>query len=188
MRKLIVAILFVAVIALPGFSLGVDFGISGTLPTSALSGNFSASDIIPGFHVGISPWFILYASWDSLVMNSGAIGGLTGTYLPGFLNLYDAGLRIILGPIVVLVEAGINNVYVYKQGVTGANGLGANLRVGLGLKFKWWGITATGTSVFPNFTNLVDTVKGLFYPDSQRLSLYYILNGLYPGVMAVIYL
>jgi hypothetical protein len=121
-------------------------------------------------------------------MNSSAIGDLTGAYRPGFLNLFDGGLRIILGPIVGIVEAGVNNVYVYKQGTTAARGLGANLRVGLGLKFKWWGITATGTSVFPDMQTLFNTVKGLVSPETRNWAFSQITSGLYPSLLAVIYL
>lgn len=184
MRKLIVAILLVAVVALPGFSLGVELGVSGT----ALPGGDSGSvEMAWGSHIGISPFAILYASWDALIMPSSVIGSWTGYYRPGFLNLYDAGLRIILGPIVALLEVGVNNVYVYKTGTQDVGGLGANLRVGAGLKFKWWGVTVTGTSVFPTMQALVDTMKGLVSADTRDYAFQQLTAGLVPSLMAVIY-
>lgn len=184
MRKLIVAILLVAVVALPGFSLGVELGVSVT-PIPA--GDGGDVEMAFGSHIGISPFAILYASWDALVMPPGVIGSWTGYYRPGFLNLFDAGLRLVLGPIVVLAEIGVNNVYVYKQGTEDIAGLGANLRLGAGLKFGMWGVTLTGTSVFPTMEALIDTLKGLVADESRNWAVEQLVSGLVPSLMAVIY-
>lgn len=184
MRKMIVAILLVAVVALPGFTLGVELGVSGTAIPAGDGGQMEPAW---GFHVGISPFSILYASWDSLVMPSSVIGSWTGYYRPGFLNLYDVGLRLILGPIVALLEVGVNNVYVYKTGTQEIGGLGANLRVGAGLKFGAWGVTVTGTSVFPTMPELVDTLKGLVAEETRNWAFEQLTRGLVPSLMAVIY-
>lgn len=184
MRKLIIAILLVAVVALPAFTLGVELGVSATVP---LGGEADEMEVIPGFHVGLGFLAVLYASWDSLVMPPNVIGSWTGYYRPGFLNLYDVGLRLVLGPIVALLEIGVNNVYVHQGGTQDIGGLGANLRVGLGLKFGTFGITATGTSVFPTMEGLVDTLKALVPEDSRNWAVDQLVKGLVPSLMAVIY-
>lgn len=189
MRKLLIAVVLIALVALPGFTLGLEFGVSGTMSLSDISGNSEeGSPPIPGFHIGVIPWAILYASWDSLVMSPDAIYGLTGKYLPGFLNLFDAGLRLDLKKVIFFLEAGINNTWVYGQGTDDANGLGANLRVGLGLKFNWWGITVVGTSVFADFGTMVNVLKGLADDQTRDWSVQKLLGGLYPSLMAVIYI
>jgi hypothetical protein len=137
---MIIAVLMIAVLALPAFTLGLEFGVSGT---PAPTGDGGKVEAIFGFHLGVSPWAILYASWDALVMPPGAISGMTGyvddqgnyvqgKQIPGYLNLYDAGLRIIIKPVVVLLEIGTNQIHVYAPdealGVKSAGGFGANLR------------------------------------------------------------
>jgi hypothetical protein len=192
MRKWIIALMMIAVLTIPAFSIGWEVGLSATISQSGGSGREGeeggAKPII-GLHVGISPLAILYASVDSLMLPSAAIEGMTGRFRPGFLNLIDAGIRLILGPVVVLVEAGVNNIYVYKQDELGEEGVnwGANMRLGLGLKFGWWGVTATGTVLFASFQSMIDTFSKLGSDSNRNSALEDIKDGLVPSLMAVIY-
>lgn len=125
-------------------------------------GSFLA-DLIFGFHVGYSWWWLFYASLDSYVMPPWWVWGNTGEYKPGFLNLIDLGVRPTLGPIMIMAEAGVNYMYLYKQAEDqkGASqpDFGANLRIGAGLQFGFWSLTASGTSVFVNFDEMINTMQ-----------------------------
>jgi hypothetical protein len=120
-------------------------------------------DPILNFHVGWS-WTILYLSWDAYAMpdywvynnttyvdpNSGYT--VQGYYVPGFLNLFDAGLRIVLRPFIVYAEVGGN--YLYLRGGQTYSNVGVNARLGAGLKFGFWGINLSGTQVFASFADM----------------------------------
>lgn len=192
MRKLIVAMVLIAVVALPGFTIGLEVGLSGTpVPTGE-----GGAEWIVGAHLGVSPMAILYASWDALVMPPGAISGMTGyvdsegywhegPYLPGFLNLFDVGVKLDISKLVLLAELGVNTIYVYKQEDT--MDFGANLRVGAGLKFGAWGVTVTGTSVFASMDTLVNTLKALVAESTRKWAFDRIAGSLVPSIMAVVY-
>lgn len=201
MRKLIIALLMIAVLALPAFAkVGWEVGLSGTPIPNRQGGDAEA---LFGFHFGLSPWAILYASWDSLVLPPSMVSGMTGEYdeekktnvggyyRPGFLNLFDAGLRLIIGPVVAHVEMGVNQIHVYDPttsiGVANAGGFGANLRLALGLKFNWWGVSVSGTYVAPTMKDLVDTLKGLAAESTRKWALDEIANGLVPSLMVMLY-
>jgi hypothetical protein len=121
MRKWIVALLIMVALSVPMFALGWEVGLSGT-PVPADNGDIEA---LVGFHFGFSPWAILYASWDALVAPPSLVENLTGSYdveseitkggqyRPGFLNLFDVGIRLVLGPIVAFTEIGTNAIHVY---------------------------------------------------------------------------
>jgi hypothetical protein len=118
-------------------------------------------DMIFGFHVGYSWWWLFYASWDSYVMPPWWVFSNVDVYRPGFLNLIDLGIRPVIGPIILMAEIGVNSMYIYKQDedLDGGNGgFGANMRVGAGLKFKWWSLTLCGTSVFVDFDTMADVL------------------------------
>ncbi len=149
-------------------------------------------EAIVGFHIGYSWWWIFYGSWDAIVMPPWWIYSITvgpdssGTYKPGFLNLMDIGVRPTLGPIMLLAEAGLNNIYIHGQqaeiGIESATepNFGVNLRLGAGLKFGWWGITVTGTSVFATFTKMTDVIEGVI--ESDPLAIQYLISSLIPSI------
>jgi len=204
MRKLIVALLMIAVLAIPAFSIGWEVGMHATVvPNGQESGaNSGGVDPIFGFHLGISPIAILYASVDSLMLPPYMIQGMTGYqdattqvwvqgyYRPGFLNMFDAGFRLLLGPIAIHATVGVNSIYVYKQAElpagTGGN-WGANLRLGAGLKFGFWGVSLTGTAIFPSFANMFEVFKQLGSDQNRQWALDQIVNGLVPSLMATLY-
>jgi hypothetical protein len=73
-------------------------------------------------------------------------------YAPGFLNLFDVGVRLVLRPVLVYAEVGANNLYIY--GGQDDGNVGVNARAGVGLKFGWWGFNVSGTQVFSSLTGL----------------------------------
>jgi hypothetical protein len=147
-------------------------------------------DMIFGFHIGYSWWWLFYASWDAMVMppwwiyTTTSAGGKSGLYRPGFLNLIDVGVRPTIGPVMILAEAGINNIYIYKQEDLAVSGgelsLGINLRLGAGLLFDWWSIVVTGTAVFAQFDDMVTVLQGVV--DQNPKAIRYLINNLIPSI------
>jgi hypothetical protein len=151
---------------------------------------------VPGFHIGYA-WSVLYFSWDALAMppffvqnattvmdpTTGAV--TSGPSVPGFLNMYDVGLRFVLKPILGYLEIGTNNLYVYQQGLAG--GFGANLRLGVGLKFGWWGVNISGTEIFASFSDLTSVIGGLFDASTRTWAANEIASGLVPSLNLTFY-
>ncbi len=208
MKKLTILIVIAVMItfAVPVFSADQwEIGLSWTpIPggdQSTKSKDEGGMDSITGFHFGYIWWHIGYATWDALVMPPFIIAGMTsyqddqgnwqpGYYRPGFLNLFDVGGRLNIGPFVASAEMGINNIYIYQgdSPVEYSGDFGANLRLGAGLKFDWWGVSVTGTSVFPSFKKMIHVVGGLFSSDNRRWSINEIKGGLIPSILLVLYL
>jgi hypothetical protein len=158
MKKLLLplaAILLLA-LAVPAAFSEAELGV-GLSPGSVGGSTDPTVDPILNFHVGWS-WTILYLSWDSYAMpdywvynnttyvdpNSGYT--VQGVLAPGFLNLFDAGLKIVLRPFIVYAEVGTNMLYL-RGGATYGK-FGVNARLGVGLKFGFWGVNLSGTQVF----------------------------------------
>ncbi len=154
-------------------------------------------DALVGFHFAYA-WNILYFSWDSIAVPDYMVQAWTGGYVdssgnyvigysaPGFLNLWDVGLRLILGPVVGDAEVGVNNLYVYQQGLL-AGGLGANLRLGAGMKFGFWGFSLAVTSLYESWNDLTYTIGGLFSSDTQESSWSRIAQSLVPSLQLSFY-
>jgi hypothetical protein len=178
------------ILAVPAFSNELELGLSWTpLPGADQNSPEGELDSITGFHIAYNWWAVMYASWDSLVMPPFIIQEWTGYKRPGFLNLYNIGVRFTLGPVVGYATAGMNNIYVYKQEQLGGidNNFGANLRLGAGLKFNWWGINLSGTAVFPTFDYMVNTLKGLAAESTRNVSLAKIGDALVPSINLTFY-
>lgn len=196
-RTIIVLLILLCFAVLPAFAANNtwELGMSWTpVPQqSGTSGNVQDTgnnlDSIVGFHVSYSFFHILYTSWDALVMPPSIVQGWTSYYRPGFLNLFDAGVRIFIGPFVGYGEVGTNYLYVYQgDNPVDANGnLGANLRLGAGLRFRWWGANISGTAVFSSFKDLSQTLGGLASADTRDISLKRIENSLVPSLNLVLY-
>ena len=196
MKKLFgpLAVMLLLALAVPAFA-EVELGISAT-PVQGGQSNANGTDFITGFHIGYT-WGILYLSWDPLAMPASMVQNMTGyfdeksqayvtgVYAPGFLNLYDAGLRFSLKPFLVYAEVGTNNLYVYKN--QGGGSFGANLRLGAGLRFNTWGINVSGTSVFGSFGQLTDTLKGLVSTDTRNAAIQAITANLVPSINFTFY-
>lgn len=189
MRKIVMCtlVLLILTAAVPAFSQELEVGASFT-PVPGGGTADGELDFIFGFHFGYSFFRILYASWDSLVMPPAIISGWTGLYRPGYLNLYDAGIRFSIGPVIAFAELGLNSIYVYKQETIGFDpNFGANLRLGAGARFGWWSIGLSGTSVFPSFEYMLNTLKGLVSDTTRKTSLGKIADTLVPSVNVTMY-
>ena len=163
MKKILLplaAVLLLAV-AVPAFAeLELGFGLT---PSQDI-----VNQPIINFHVGYN-WSILYFSWDAYAMpdswvynattyTDAATGSVVPGYLePGFLNLFDFGLKLQLRPVIGYAEIGTN--YLYLRGDQSYGGIGVNARAGVGLKFRWWGINVSGTQIFTSWNDL----EGAFY-------------------------
>jgi len=164
MKKLFVPLVVVALLALavPAAFAEWELGI-GFTPGQVAGNTDPNADPLLNFHVGYS-WNILYASWDAYAMpdywvyqNTTYVdpgGGyiVAGYLAPGFLNLFDVGIKIVLRPFIGYAELGTN--YLYIRGGQTWGKVGVNFRLGAGVKFGWWGINLSGTQVFASFADL----------------------------------
>ena len=192
MKKLLVPL---AVIGLLAFAVPSAFAAPhsewelgmGWTPWSssqAASNDPQAVSRILDFHVGYS-WSVLYASWDAYAMPDYWVYSATnsdgnGVFLPGFLNLWDVGLKVVLRPIIAYLEVGANTLYIY--GGNTAGGVGVNARAGIGLKFGWWGINVSYTQVFANWNDMGYAFNQAFHGNSSVL-----LDGGLPTLNLAIY-
>jgi hypothetical protein len=177
-----------------------ELGMSWTPLTSTdvtATGNTTKLDSMPGFHIAYS-WFILYGSWDALAVPNFMVEGMTsyydpvngyspGFYVPGFVNLFDAGIRLVIAPFTAYAEVGTNTLYIYQVGMA-PGGIGANLRIGAGLYFDWWGVSISGTSLFASFADLQSTLKQLGSDNTRQTAVNSIEKSLIPSVELKLYL
>ena len=197
MKKLLVplAVMLLLALAVPAAFAELELGMSWTPIQDTTAVSPTATQNVPGFHVGYS-WFILYAAWDALAMPNYWVEQVTwsidstGTFVPGinkpgFLNLYDAGIRLVLQPLEIYALIGTNNLRVYQQ--TSDRGFGANIRLGAGLKFGFWGINISGTNVYGSFDDLTAVLKGLGSSSTRDWSIKQITDGLVPSVNLTFY-
>ena len=157
-----------------------------------------------GFHIARS-WGLFYASWDSFVLPPHVIQDITtlieddvvvreGFYRPGFVNFFDFGLRLsLLNVLVGFAEIGVNTLYMYKQDELPEDQrpgkFGANLRLGAGLRVnESFGITLTGTALFPIFNKMLDVLGNLASEDSYVQEAAKDQIKFFPTVMLVMYL
>lgn len=153
-----------------------------------------------GFHVAYN-WGIIYASLDSFALPAFMMKDMTkfedehgffdGHDRPGFINFFDAGLKITMGDIVVFATTGVNTLYVYRQAELPEEqtpgSFGTNLRMGASYKFaNNVSIGITGTAIFPDFQTMGDSLKGVF-GDPEYAQLANTIQVL-PMIMAVVYM
>ncbi len=99
MRKKIIVLLISVIIlfaALPAvFADQWELGISATpIPDR------DEDNMLTGFHFAYKWWYITYASWDSIALPPWLIQDWVGYYRPGFLNMFDVGLHLNIGPFI----------------------------------------------------------------------------------------
>ena len=134
---------------------------------------------IINFHVGYA-WSIFYASWDAYAMPDYWVYQATtytdpysgnwvyGSYLPGFLNLFDVGVRFVLTPVLLYAEVGPNLLYIYGGHIYNG-GIGVNARFGAGVKFDWWGLNLSYTQVFASWSDLEGAFGSAFHGNLKPL-------------------
>jgi len=174
MKKLLVPLAVVALLALavPSAFAEWELGMGWSPSTNTNSTAPDAVNSLINFHVGYS-WHILYFSWDSYALPDYMVYNITsytdpvtgqyvnGYSVPGFMNLFDVGLKLVLRPFLGYIEVGPNVLYLYG-GQFYQGGVGVNARMGVGLKFGWWGVNISGTDVFANWSDLGAAFKSAF--------------------------
>jgi hypothetical protein len=142
------------VIVLLGIAAPVSFAeveLGFGLTSGSVVGGDANSSLIPNFHLGLS-LDILYFSWDAYAMPDYWTNNFVGVYVPSFLNTFDAGLKLVFKPLLLYGEVGPN--FLYLRGGQTSDTVGVNLRLGIGLKFRWWGINVSGTELFSSWDNM----------------------------------
>jgi hypothetical protein len=163
MKKLLVplAVVLLLGLAIPGAFAEAELGFG--LTPGSVGGGGPDAQVIPSFHVGYS-WNILYLSRDAYAMpdywtynmttyvdpNYGNV--VPGYLVPSFLNMFDAGIKVVLKPFLLYGEVGPN--FLYLRGGQTYGKVGVNIRLGAGLKFGWWGINLSGTQVFASWSDM----------------------------------
>jgi len=167
-------------LAVPAFAERGEWELGiGWTPSSDL-----INDAIINFHIGYA-YSILYFSWDAYAMPDYWVYNATtyvdpntgytiyGQYLPGFLNLFDVGVRFVIKPVLVYGEVGTNVLYIYGGQIykdpNGNTGVGVNARAGVGLKFGWWGVNLSGTQVFATWNDLEQAFRQAGHGDWSYL-------------------
>ncbi len=135
--------------------------------------------VVPGFHIGYRFAWIGYISWDSYVLPPEYITGMTsnennlGPFRPGFLNTWNIGGKIVLGPIIGYSTIGVNSMYVYKEAEyldeDFEKNFGANWKVGFGAKFDRWGVHLDLMALFSDTSTMFSDLEDLF-SDNQIIS------------------
>ena len=170
-------LLFLANAAFAELELGIGLtpALAGDVP-EAVKGDFLESSL-KSIHVGFTWWWLFYASLDSLILPPYMVQAMTsstagtgenmyevpGPLVPGYLNMFDLGIRPRIGPIIAFAEVGINHLWIYgdswdvnpyrvnPDGTPADSSVGVNARVGAGLAFDWWGVVLSGSLVFADF-------------------------------------
>ena len=194
MKKLLLplAALLLLALAVPAAFSEAELGIGLSPGSVANPPDPSNVDPIINFHVGWS-WQILYLSWDAYAMpdywvyaNTSYVDANTGYYnsgyyVPGFLNMFDIGAKIVLKPFIFYGEGGVN--YLYLRGGQSYGRVGVNARLGAGLKFGFWGVNISGTQVFASTQDMSAAFSdGFKHGDWSKLT-----QGMVPTLNFAIY-
>jgi hypothetical protein len=187
MKKILVPLAVIALLglAVPAAFADAELGIG--LTPGWISGNTDPNaDPLLNFHIGWS-WTILYLSWDAYAMPDYWVYAATSIYdplggylVPGFLNLFDAGIKIELRPFIGYAEVGTDLLYLRGGGMYGK--IGVNARLGLGVKFGWWGINLSGTQVFASWQDLRAAFSEAAHGDSS-----FLMDGMVPTLNFTLY-
>lgn len=203
-KKLMLAAFLILALAGTAFTdeLELGFGIAPPLNQDDMQGPSKGFfyDNTAVLHVGYSFAWLFYASYDALMLPPASVSSMTGSfnvddgtyqpgiYRPGVLSLIDVGFRPRIGPVILMVSTGFNNLYIYKQDELEEHAgfspdLGVNLRAGLGFKFgKALSVMASGTVVFNNFDSMISTLEGLGNDNMRDMVLDNLLSNLYPVI------
>ncbi len=208
-KILAIAVVLILAMIIPAFADQIELGMSLTpieAETDANDPNYNPDQetMLPGFHVGYRFAFLGYLSWDSYVMPPEYITNMTATYdpdtdmfypgpfRPGFLNTWNLGLKLVLGPLVGYSTVGVNTIYVYKQDEYmdesfNAN-FGANWKVGAGLKFGNWGLTLDMMAIFPSMDTMFQEIDLLFNGSPEEQAAAEERIQFLPSLVATLYL
>ena len=180
----IIMYLFLVTILWAGddFEIGISVMPDSPLSEIELDGVADPNNWNYGGHLAWSP-SILYLSWDAFYLPKETAIKMTirmqgdPEYMhlensESIVNFIDAGIQLIfLDCIVGFVEIGANYLYVFNvEDISRGGGLftfGMNLRAGAGVKLGGIGLILSGTIMFPNLTDMADTMGGLISADPQ---------------------
>jgi hypothetical protein len=171
-----IALLLGVVVAAPVVAQSDEWSVGVSLNGVTEDEGLDSAQV--GFNVGYKFLNILLADWTAVSIPPGLIESWTGQkftdklgkefwkegyYRPGFVNFFDIGLAFNIGPIVATGQAGLNLLYIYRQGdLEGYEGsFGANLRAGVGYRDDWWSVILNGTVAFADLTTAVQTLAAL---------------------------
>lgn len=204
-KKLMLAAFLTLALAGTAFTdeLELGFGIAPPLNQDDMQGPSKGFfyDNTAVLHVGYSFAWLFYASYDALMLPPASVRALTTVYdyemqterdginRPGILSLIDVGFRPRIGPVMLMLTTGLNNLYIYQQSdlvedEVFSPDLGVNLRAGIGLKFgKALSIMASGTVVFNSFETMTETLRALGNDASRSMVLDNLLGNMYPVIM-----
>ena len=210
-RKMFIAVLLIAAMALPAVADEMELGISVT-PVGALAeaaGDFSGAaedeegELLTGFQIGYRFLGLLYGDWTATVLPPPITSRLTSFYdeeeqqfregppRPGFLNTFNFGAKIALGPFVGFSTIGVNSVYVHNQAELDAEfqgDVGANFRFGFGLRGASLGVNLSIMGLFPDVDTMFSDLE-IIFGDDERLA-EQVANKIpwLPSLTAVLYL
>lgn len=187
MRKRAIAaplLLILLLTALPLSAGELELGMSltpikqdnGDDPNAAQ--NDSTDTILPGFHLGYRFAWIGYMALDSYVMPPEYVTNMTATYdpdtdtfspgpyRPGFLNTWNIGGKLVIGPLTGYSTIGLNTIYVYKESEyldkDFNKNFGANWKIGAGLRTKDLGVNLDLMALFPSADTMFQELDLLF--------------------------
>ena len=208
-KFLAIAVFLILVMVIPVFADEIELGMSLTPIGTVGEDNPDpeAEDtvlVLPGFHVGYRFAGIGFVSWDSYVMPPELITLMTavydsetdqntlGPFRPGFLNTWNIGAKLIIGPLVGYSTIGLNNIYVYKQAEYPDEefdaGFGANWKVGAGLKFGDWGINLDLMALFSSADTMFSELDLLFSGNDEEQAAAKEKIQFIPSLVATLYL
>jgi len=208
-KFLAIAVILILAMVIPAaadqFELGMSLTPIGT--TAADNPDPEAEDTVivqAGFHVGYRFAGIGFVSWDSYVMPPELITLMTaiydsktqqntlGPFRPGFLNTWNMGAKLILGPLVGYSTVGLNSIYVYKQDEypdeTFNSNFGVNWKLGAGLKFGSWGINLDMMALWADAGTMFDDIGDLFGRDQAASDAAAERIQFIPSLVATLYL
>lgn len=200
MKKTIAPLAAILLLALasPAFAEW-EFGMSWTpAQDTGVVATDKMIQSITGFHVGYGFWYVVYGTWDALAIPPFMTSNLTqrwdengnplgGYNVPGFLNLYDIGVRFVLQPFVLSAQMGINNVYVYKEGLVPGM-VGANVKIAAGLKFGIFGVGGSLLKPFGSFNEMQRVLGGLLKANTREWATQEVTKSMIPSLTFTLYL
>lgn len=185
-KRVAAILLLIAVISAPlfaEFELGFGFAPSFIRPDEAEGNDVAEDDFFENsfktLHLGYRFWGIMYFSLDSIIMPPAVTEYFTsssdgeyytmGVYRPAMINLYDLGLQFRLWDLVLQAQMGVNKLHIYRQEDLGDRyntNLGANLKLGLGLRFgRHFGLVGNLYSVQSSLDEAFDVLGDLTSDD-----------------------
>jgi hypothetical protein len=164
-----------------------ELGLSAS-PKPVTSGE-NELNFMPGLHLGYGFAGIFYLSLDSLYANKAVTQEITGGIVDeSFIHLTGGGLRLRLGPVMSYATVGPTWMTFQQHDVS--TEVGANIKLGLGLRNDWWGVSLNGTQFFYDMDTALTTIGDLFSSDksTRQAAGNRITDGMFPTLILTLYL